>query len=586
MSLYHSCQDSKRNSMEVKQSLTTVESGFTTKHYCKVDDWRAKVSHEDEKAYTDLEDNINHLVDIAGTLSDKDLKLAARAIEKARREQKKIIYKYDFRRFVDDLFSDESEGLQDKAKTPDFHVEMYNAYQQEKRVCVVCPRGHGKSSAARLYILHQILYKRVRYVTILGSSEDMAGQSLRWVRDQLTDNPLILEIFGELKDKKKWSETEFVTKNRIKVTAKGANGKIRGMNEKGRPDLIYIDDIESEENLSKDGKRKLRKWLLEEVMPMRSKSARFIMTGTILDVDSLLKNVALNKFRDHIPWKVLWYQAINKDEKGNEYALWEELKPLNELQKLREIDPQTFAQEYQNNPTSGAMGVFRKEDYIRFDKDKIVVDHNKIVTINGNKLNLLATTDFAATESQSSDYNVIVVSGMDKNGTLFCLDKIRFRSADAYEMADALFLVVKKWNIEEVSIEEIAFQSMLNRTLEREMDRRKLFVYFREMKRKRTTKLARIKGLSAPVRLGKVQWPNSGWEDMEEELDQVTATKLGKHDDILDCLADAWQLQHEYYEDQDEPETPVNTMQWAIDQGVWEGEVDEFLIEEIERRRY
>ena len=116
---------------------------------------------------------------------------------------------------------------------PDFHLEMYNAYQQFDRVCVVCPRGHGKSSAARLYILHQILNKLVKYVVIMGSSEDMAGQNLRWIRDQITDNPMIVEIYGNVKNKAKWSETEFLTTTKIKRNCRHRGARVT-------PDKIRI----------------------------------------------------------------------------------------------------------------------------------------------------------------------------------------------------------------------------------------------------------------------------------------------------------------------------------------------------------
>ena len=176
----------------------------------------------------------------AGAISE--LKTIYKVIKRLDNEEKRIVYRYDFKAFDKDFFND----LQDRVETAPFHFEMVNLYNSSARSCVVCPRGHAKSTTARKYILHQILYQLTKYTIIVGASEDMAGQNLRWVRDQLTDNNKIVEVFGYLKNKDKWADTEFQTNNGIKVSAKGAGQKIRGSNEKGRPDLIYIDDLEEE----------------------------------------------------------------------------------------------------------------------------------------------------------------------------------------------------------------------------------------------------------------------------------------------------------------------------------------------------
>ena len=48
---------------------------------------------------------------------------------------------------------------------------------------------------------------------------------------------------------------------------------------------------------SKDTRKKIADWFLKAVLPVKSKKGVFIVTGTILDNDSLLKNIALNKYR-------------------------------------------------------------------------------------------------------------------------------------------------------------------------------------------------------------------------------------------------------------------------------------------------
>lgn len=535
-----------------------------------VRDWKELVNQSELKDFKDLEELKQGLYSKAksGTCSEEELKDYVKAIERADIEQKKIIYKYDFARFVDELFgsdSEEEELLQDKVKTPWFHLEMYNAFNQSSRACVVCPRGHGKSSAARLYILHAILNRRKRYIILIGSSEDMAAQNLRWVRDQLVENHRIIELYGNLQNKAKWAETEFITSSGIKVVAKGGGQKLRGANEKGRPDLVYIDDLEDDENVnSREGRGKLIRWFKEAVLPMKSKNGQFIITGTILHIDSLLRNIAKNLVRDHVKWDVLWYESISKDKHGNEVALWEDIKPLRELRALREIDPETFSQEYQNNPVSGGMAVFKTEWFKFYKRSDIRVDlETKSVYVYGNLVNIILSTDLAISEKDGADFTVLSVTGMDNKGNLYVLEVNRFRSSDIYEIINMLFNMLHTWCCDFVTMESIAFQKAVQKVIEREMEIRRFYFHIEEMKRFGTTKMARIKALQAPIRQGRFWFLDEHSNYIADEFLKLTATRLPPHDDFLDCMADAYEKQIEAREEKSEKIEEVNTIAWA-----------------------
>jgi len=542
----------------------------------QVKNWQDIIPQDEMDIFNQLDDIMKKLYDKATSevISNAEMKKYADAIKKAKIEQRKIIWRYDFQRFVDDVFGktreDEEETiLQDKVTTPWFHIQMYNAFQQAKRVCVVCPRGHGKSSASRLYILHQILFLLARYIIIIGSSEDMAGQNMRWIRDQLTDNPIIIETFGDLSSKKKWAETDFETSTNIKVSAKGAGQKLRGVNEKGRPDLIYIDDIEDDESVrNKENRLHLAKWFKEAILPIKSKNGRFIMTGTILDMDSLLKNVALNTYRDHIKWKVLWFQAIYLDDKNKEKALWPEMKPLEELRALRENDPQTFAQEYQNNPVSGQQMVFNIEWFEWFDKREIVKHENGSVSVRGNLVTTMLSTDLAISEREGADFTVLGVSGMDSKGNIYWLDIMRFRSSDIFDIIDEIFKLIDVWNIDYATVETVAFQKTLKKYLEREMDIRKKHFHIEEMTRAKTTKMARFKALTAPLKKGKLFFQEEYRPYIELEFLRCTSTKLPPHDDFMDVISDGYEKQYEFKEHTLKEEPEVNTFEWADKMGL------------------
>ena len=82
------------------------DAGFTTPTFI-VKDWKDLVSPQELEEYLELEELTKQLYQRAQNekLADLTLKEYAEAIQKAKNEQKKIIYKYDFRRFVDELFT-------------------------------------------------------------------------------------------------------------------------------------------------------------------------------------------------------------------------------------------------------------------------------------------------------------------------------------------------------------------------------------------------------------------------------------------------------------------------------------------------
>lgn len=503
---------------------------------------------------------------LAASGSIDELKTLYKVIKRLDNEEKKIVYEYDFAAFDRDFFND----IQDRVDTADFHFEMIDMYNRSKRSCVVCPRGHAKSTTARKYLLHQLLYNKTRYIIIVGASEDMAAQNLRWIRDQLTDNDLVIDVFGYLKNKDKWADTEFQTNGGIKVTAKGAGQKIRGANEKGRPDLIYIDDLEEDEQVSsKDRREKLRRWFIQALMPAKSRSGRIIITGTILHLDSLIKKISENKVKDHLDWDCLWYQAIMLDKNNKETALWEEHKPLDELRKLREADPETFAQEYQNNPVSGAMAVFSREEYKYISDVDVVKDKAEgRVYVKGRPVNLVLITDLALSEKEGSDYTVFMMTGMDDKSNLYVLEYERFRSSDPYEQIDMIFEMSSRWGSDWVTMEQVAFQKTFKRLFEYEMSKRDTYLYIHEISRQSIRKIFRIKSLKGPIRAGKLYWHRHHVE-LEEELLQVTVTSLGTHDDVIDCLADGWEVQVELTEDFADKRSDINTLDWAIEEGLF-----------------
>jgi hypothetical protein len=515
--------------------------------------------------------------------SHEELTNIAILMRKLVAEERRYLFKYDFPAFDDYLFQD----LQDRVDTAEFHFEMFKLYELSKRSCVICPRGHAKTTTARKYLLHQILNRKETYIVIVGATEAMAAQTLRWIRDQFTENDRLIDVYGNMANRNKWADTEFEVQAKdndgkvvysCKVVAKGAGQKIRGANERGRPTLFYIDDLEDDEQVeSIERREKLAQWIVDAMMPSGSKGVRFIITGTILHTDSLLINIALNKVGDHIPWDVLFYSAIYSLETpvtpDNERALWEDHQSLEKLRILRGKNELSFSKEYQNNPRSGSAGVFKSSSYKYYEPADLHIDRGVVTVLTlpryKNILTVMVHTDFAYAAKKSSDYVVYMATGMDYMGNLYVLDYLRFKEKDPYVQIDLLFDFCNRWGSSTITMEDQAYQYVLRRVLDREMKERDRVLYIIELNRSDATKLLRIKSLAAPVVMGQILWTQSHTE-LEKELDDVTASSLGRHDDIIDCLADGWKVQTESRVEEPDDEPEANTYAWFIKQGIWE----------------
>ncbi|MCB7129310.1 MAG: hypothetical protein J3T61_07220, partial [Candidatus Brocadiales bacterium] len=122
---------------------------------------------------------------------------------------------------------------------------------ENKREAVAAPRGHGKSVLMGLvYPLWAICTGRKRFIVIISSSSTISEGFLGAIIRELKENGLIRMDFGELVGREKWTSTEILCSNGVRVAAKGVGSSLRGMRSfESRPDLVICDDLEDDEGV-------------------------------------------------------------------------------------------------------------------------------------------------------------------------------------------------------------------------------------------------------------------------------------------------------------------------------------------------
>lgn len=424
------------------------------------------------------------------------------------------------------------------SKIPDFHKEIYKLLSQYKRLVIASPRGFAKSTICSVfYPLWCALFGKKQDICIISASENLAVEWVRKIKREIEQNQIINSFWGNLKTDK-WSETHFIVNNRkfgtqTHIRAKGAGGQIRGF----RPDLVILDDIETDETVaSEDQRKKLREWLFKACLNTLLPEGQIILIGTIISPLSLLSYL-LEADND---WQKHRYRAyLDEQKEGNE--LWKDLWTHKRLQeRKKEIGSWAFASEYMNDPISDETAPVKQEQ-IRYWQDL------------PDKWSCVISVDPAYKDDETADYKVASLIAIDPNQNRYLVNYIRTHNPSG-EFINAILntYLQYKTRITSIGVPMGGAESQFYKSLLERAQQRKLFPPFAEVKniyrgnRNIREKTARIIATLQPLfEIGKYYIHKSHIEAKEELL----TIGRSRHDDIVDTLAYAEQiLQPVYYE--------------------------------------
>ena len=274
--------------------------------------------------------------------------------------------------------------------TPECHKQWWElCCSSAQQVAIAAPRRHGKSTAVtHAYVLAAVLFRTRKFVVIVSDTETQAALFLNDIKEELSNNDDLIELFG-IKKLKKDTETDVIVEFNDGYTARilvrGAEQRVRGLKWPQasvtlRPDLIVCDDLEGDEQvLNKDRREKFRKWFFGALLPCLSKTGICRVVGTVLHLDSLLnrllpedsaKTSVVEPLRTYTinpraTWKAVRYRAHDEDFTN---VLWPSMWTKEALQDVRQgfVDqgiPEVYSQEYLNYPIDEATSYLKRDDF-------------------------------------------------------------------------------------------------------------------------------------------------------------------------------------------------------------------------------
>lgn len=198
------------------------------------------------------------------------------------------------------------------------------------------PRGFGKTTLIKVYVLYCILFTQKKFILIISSTATLAENIVADVVDMLNE-PNVQKVFGDWrlgleKDTQQIKKFGFRGRNII-LAGLGAGTSLRGLNIKNqRPDVMIFEDIQTREQAdSQILSENLEKWMVGTAMKAKSPhGCTFIFVGNMYPTKfSILRKL---KYND------TWVKFIAGGILADGSSLWEDLQPIAQLTKEFEND--------------------------------------------------------------------------------------------------------------------------------------------------------------------------------------------------------------------------------------------------------
>jgi predicted phage terminase large subunit-like protein len=230
-------------------------------------------------------------------------------------------------------------------------------------------------------------------------------------------------------------------------------------------------------------------------------------------------------------YEVVSYPAIaEEDEKYRRKgeALHEARYPLERLEAIkRTLDDWMWSALFQQKPTRDEGSYFSKEMVRLYDDDELPPDE---------ELTFYSTWDFAISQKQRADWTVGISAGVDKNGQIWLVDRVRGRM-DSFEIAEAMLQMWEDRPHDIMAGEQGQIKLALGPYLMKEAEDRGLYDFeLQELSTGRRDKVQRARAAQGLMRRGKVLIPkNAAWRS--ELVEELMSFPNGEHDDQVDALA-------------------------------------------------
>jgi len=417
-----------------------------------------------------------------------------------------------------------------------FHYELVKMLEERGEVvtpaAVAAPREFAKSTVCSFgYVLHQICFGKRRFIIIGSNTEDLASDLTGYLYLELLYNERLHQDFGELVKANK-SVDDFVTKNDVRLKARGQGQRIRGLKHKQyRPDLVILDDLENDVNVrNPEMVTQVLDWVKSAVYPSLDARGTLMVIGTILRWRSALHLMITSPEEPYCHFNRRVYRAIQED--GS--SLWEARHPLSRLKLQKQLmGSVAFNREKMNEPTP-EKGLFQ-EQWIHYYHPDSLKDRDLVV---------VGFFDPSLETGAASDYKAWITVGWDRQEMVFYVMDAFIQRATLEQTLRAIFNRHRQYGYRLLGVEDNLFQRLLLNEFDRLGKELGMVLPVKGVTH-RVAKETRVASLSPLLERGKIRFIR-GHSDQELLIEQILYfPSRTLHDDGPDALEGAVRLAQE-----------------------------------------
>jgi predicted phage terminase large subunit-like protein len=438
-----------------------------------------------------------------------------------------------------------------RQESPPFHRDLWNLLEgsNQRFVQALCFRGSAKTTLARTYTLKRIAYGASKTILYLSASERHAVSSLQFMRAQIERNELFSKVYG-LRPGQKWQENEFSVFSEILgepvwVLGAGATGSVRGINfDSYRPDLIVIDDLQSDESAaSKELRDKaielLYGSLIYSLAPqVESPNSKMVILATPINPEDVTQKVQSDPAWRTVVFPCWTPETLDAPLHLQESA-WPSLYPSETLRQEKQmaIDGNAltrFVRERECRIVSAETSSFKAQWVKTFgdpDADEPLEPESGITVITVDPVPPPSERQIAKGLTDK-DFEVIMVVRRSM-GRFYVLEYAMQRGHEPNWTINKVFELARRYKVARVVVEAIGYQRTIATALERAMKVAGMYwpVVPKNDKRKKFNRI--LSALSGPLSNGKV-FIRPAHSELRQQILLYPSTKF---DDCIDALS-------------------------------------------------
>lgn len=384
-----------------------------------------------------------------------------------------------------DFFYFSSEYFYNKYPPSKYHREIADALQDFsiKKLAIIAPRQSSKTTLLQRFVIWSAIMKKSHFIVVIGQNFDRAKDFIKDIKSEIETNEKLYNDFGNLKGKV-WAEESIRLGEDTQVMAYSKTS-LRGVKWKSyRPDLVIIDDLESEQTVNTKTFYSLKEWFFQTVLFLGDSDTRYIMLGTLLSNRSILRMIIENP-----SWKKLFYKAVMRY--ADNQSLWAKWYKIisNKNDPNAMINARKFFEEHKEEMLKGAETFWEENpsfDYynlmieryvspglLAFESERqnnpiqrksFLVPYDAIQFFEEAPTNL---TYFLGVDPSLGveDYTAFVLIGTDEFGTPYIIDAYQELIDNPNRIIEIIEEYDRSYNLSLIGIEAFGFQRWLKALL-------------------------------------------------------------------------------------------------------------------------